>query len=318
MSHRRSNGNDDPTTESENPKMKRRSMHPDLMLLIVAVIWGTGFIATEYAIDANLNPIHIMAGRFSIAALTLLVFVAKDLKAVSKKEWISGSIAGVFLFLGFYFQTFGQSMTTVSNSAFLTATNVVFVPFIAWLLTRHRPKTKVFFLAFLTFIGIAVLTVNPAGPLAISVGDFYVFLCAIAFATHIAYVSVAVRGNNPLRITFIQMLVAAVLSLAGAAILNPEVTASINFAAALPSVLFLGLFSTCLCFFMQTSAQKRTTPGKTGIILSTESLFGTIFSIVLGLEPLTAKIIIGGLIIFTSVVLTEVDFGSRKTVGETS
>jgi drug/metabolite transporter (DMT)-like permease len=158
----------------------RFKLHPDIMLLLVAIIWGVGFIATEYAIDANLHPLQIMAGRFSIAALFLLLFVKNNIRKINRGQWLKGSIAGTFLFLGFFFQTLGQSMTTVSNSAFLTATNVVFVPFIAWLMTKQRPKTKVFFLAALTFIGIAVLTVDTMNIGSLNIGDFYVFLCAIA------------------------------------------------------------------------------------------------------------------------------------------
>ncbi len=290
----------------------RFKLHADFMLLLVAIIWGVGFIATEYAIDSNLHPIYIMAGRFGIAALFLLIFVNKKITQIKKSQWLKGSIAGVFLFLGFFFQTLGQSMTTVSNSAFLTATNVVFVPFIAWLITKRRPKTKVFFLAAVTFLGIAVLTVDTFNISSLNIGDFYVFLCAIAFASHIAYVSVAVKDSDPLLITFIQMLTVAILSFAGILIIRPTNLAEIHFSYGLSAVLFLGLFSTCLCFLLQTSAQKRTTPGKAAIILSTESLFGTIFSVVIGFESMTAKIIIGGLIIFTSVVLTEIDLPLRS------
>lgn len=288
-----------------------KKINPDIMLLIVAVIWGTGFIATEYAIDSNLSPLLIMLGRFGVAALMMFVFSYKEVVRSSRKEWIKGSLAGILLFFGFLFQTVGQSMTTVSNSAFLTATNVVFVPYIAWLLTRHKPKNKVFFLSLLMFLGVTILTVSPTGGFSINQGDAYVLICAIIFATHIAYVSVAVKGSNPLRITFIQLFVATVLSGIGVGITGVGEWSSIYFTAAIPSVLFLGLFSTCLCFFMQTSAQQRTSPGKTGIILSTESLFGTIFSILLGIDPLTTKIVIGGIIIMTAVILTEVDFTTK-------
>jgi drug/metabolite transporter (DMT)-like permease len=290
----------------------KKKMNPDVMLIMVALIWGTGFIATEYAIESTLDPIYIMFGRFAIATLTLLFFVIKDIKKIPKDEWIKGSIAGLLLFLGFFFQTYGQSQTTVSNSAFLTATNVVFVPYIAWILTRHKPKTKVFFLSMLTFIGVTILTVNPSEGFSINIGDLLVLICAIMFATHIAFVSVAVKGNNPLRVTFIQLTVATLLSFIGSIIINPGKLSQVDYSLAIPSVVFLGVFSTCLCFFMQTSAQKRTTPAKTGIILSMESLFGTLFSVILGIDPLTAKIVIGGLVIFTAVVLTEVDFNFRK------
>lgn len=289
-----------------------KKMNPDILLLMVAVIWGAGFIGTEYAIDANMSPMMILAGRFLIASLALLIFVAKDIRKIEKKEWFRGSIAGLLLFLGFFFQTTGQSQTSVANSAFLTATNVVFVPFIAWGITRKRPKTKVFFLAFLTFIGIAILSVNFSEGLSIGSGDINVLISSIMFACHISYLSLAVDGNNPLRISFIQLSVAAILGVAGVFGVGGLSFEGVDLGIGIPSVLFLGLFSTCICFFLQTSAQKRTTPGKTAIILSMESLFGTVFSVILGIDPLTAKIVIGGVVILTAVILTEVDFGPKK------
>lgn len=291
-------------------------INPDLMLLTVAVIWGTGFIATEYAIDAQMSPILIMVLRFGVATLVLLAFTMNELRTIPSSEWIKGCIAGSLLFLGFLFQTMGQRLTTVSNSAFITATNVIYVPFIVWALTRQKPKNRIFFLTVLTFIGIAVLTVSPQGDLSINVGDLYVFICAVMFAFHIAYVGKAVSDADPKRMAFIQMLTASVFSLIGLAMEGPQTFEGVDYGTGLPAVLFLGVFSTSVCFFLQTSAQKRTHASKAGIILSTESLFGTIFSVILGIDPLTANIVIGGLIIMTAVVLTEVDvpFGRQRKI----
>ena len=101
--------------------MKNIKFKADVMLLLVAIIWGSGFIATEYAINANMTPLIILAFRFTIAALVLFIFMAKKIKEISRKEWVRGGIAGVILFFAFYFQTIGQSLTTISNSAFITA-----------------------------------------------------------------------------------------------------------------------------------------------------------------------------------------------------
>lgn len=291
-----------------------KKINPDVMLFIVAIIWGAGFIGTEYAIDANMSPMMILSGRFLVASLTLLVFVIKDIKKIDKREWFKGSIAGVLLFLGFFFQTTGQSQTSVANSAFLTATNVVIVPFIAWGFTTKRPKLKVFFMALLTFIGIAILSVDFNEGLSMGRGDIKVLISAFMFASHIAYLSLAVKGNNPLRISFIQLSLSAILAITGLMATTGIDFETVNLAMGIPSVLFLGIFSTCICFFLQTSAQQRTTPGKTAIILSLESLFGTIFSVIIGIDPLTAKIVIGGIIILTAVILTEVDISPKKRV----
>lgn len=295
-----------------------KKLNPDVMLLIVAIIWGAGFIGTEYAIDSNMSPMMILSGRFIVASVTLLPFIVKDINKIKRREWFRGSLAGLFLFLGFFFQTTGQSQTTVANSAFLTATNVVFVPFIAWAITTKRPKIKVFLMALLTFVGIAVLSVDLSEGLSMGSGDIMVLISAFMFATHIAFLSLGVEGCNPLRISFIQLTVAGLFATSGLVATNGLNLESVDLGVGVPSVLFLGVFSTCICFFLQTSAQKRTTPGKTAIILSMESLFGTIFSIILGIDPLTAKIVIGGLIILTAVILTEVDFTPKKELKKSS
>ena len=286
--------------------MRKFKVNADIMLLLVAIIWGSGFIATEYAIQSGMSSMTIMAFRFPIAAIILLWFMRGKLKEITKKEWGRGIIAGTILFFAFYSQTLGQSMTTVSNSAFITATNVVIVPFIVWGLTKKRPQLKTILLAGVTFIGVAVLTVSPKGEFTLNIGDLYVVLCAILFALHIAYLGIAVNGSKAMTIAFIQISVAGILSLIGWGFERPFQFSPFEYGIGLPSVIYLGLFSTCLCYFLQTSAQTQTSASKAGIIMSMESFFGTLFSIAIGLEYLTPKVVIGGAIILAAVVLTEV------------
>lgn len=287
----------------------------DIQLVVVAIIWGSGFIATEYAIKAHMNVSLIMAVRFSVAALILLVASIRELKSIRVKELKHGIIAGCILFLGFYLQTIGQSRTTVSNSAFITATNVIMVPFIAWMITRKRPLTKSFILAIFTLLGVGVLTVSPKDGLSsFNFGDLMVLFSAVAFASHIAYLEIAVKGSSAKFITLIQITTAAILSLGALVIFDIDSLQSVNWRSGLPSVLYLGIFSTCICFFMQTSAQKHTTASKTGIILSMEGFFGTLFSVILSLEPLTSKIVVGGVIILSAVILSEVDFRPKRNL----
>lgn len=292
--------------------MNKYKMNADLMLVIVAVIWGSGFIGVDIAVKANMSTFLILAFRFTIAAIVLLIFTYKDLKNIKKSEWIKGSIAGVLLFSGFYLQTFGQALTTVSNSAFITATYVIMVPFVAWVIAKQKPTLKTIILAFVVLIGVGVLTISPGQGFHLNIGDVFILLCAIAFACHVAYVELAVSSSSPKIITFIQISVAAILSVLGLFIFDASAIPVADYVVGLPAVLFLGVFSTCICFFMQTSAQKRTSAAKVGIILSTEGFFGTLFSILLGLEPLTTKIVVGGIIILTAVILTETKFAAKK------
>ncbi|GKX29289.1 transporter [Vallitalea longa] len=284
----------------------------DIQLVVVAIIWGSGFIATEYAIQANMSVSLIMVMRFSVAALILILTSIKQLKLIKGKELKHGIIAGCILFLAFYAQTIGQSQTTVSNSAFITATNVIMVPFIVWIMTRKRPPAKSFILAVVTLLGVGILTISPKNGLSsFNFGDLMIFVCAVGFALHIAYLEIAVKSSSAKIITLIQITTAAILSSIVLVIFDLDSFYTVNWESALPAVLYLGIFSTCICYFMQTSAQKHTTASKTGIILSMEGFFGTLFSVILSLEPLTAKIIVGGAIILSAVILTEVDIKSK-------
>ncbi len=296
--------------------MKLVQYKSDAMLFLVALIWGSGFIATEYALVSHMSLMSIMALRFSIAAVTISLFNWQTFRNISKHEWFTGSIAGCILFLAFYFQTLGQSQSSVSNSAFITATNVVMIPFFAWLLTGVKPTTKTISLACLTFIGVVILTVSFSAGISVNKGDLFVALCAILFALHISYLGKVVHNQNTLHIAIIQLIIAALLSLVGGLLFSQKSPESVNYALGIPAVIYLGLFSTCLCFFLQTTAQKRVNPSKVGIILSLESLFGTLFSLLLGLEPVTVKIFIGGGIILTAVMLTEIKIPKRKTEEE--
>ena len=293
-------------------EQKKQTRLAHAALLLVAVIWGSGFIATEYAIRSEMTTAMIMTVRFCIAALLMLPLCAGRLRTLGRRSVLLGLGAGTLLFLGFFVQTLGQSKTSVSNSAFLTATNVVMVPFLVWAISRKRPPVKIFVLALTTLFGIGLLTIRPDVGLRLNPGDLLVLLCALIFALHIAFLGLFCREIDVKALTFLQFAASGILSIG-------SLLFSGNLAAQLPAlragfapVLYLALFSTCVCYFLQTWAQQRTTPGKTGIILCCEGLFGSLFSVLLGMEPVTAGLVVGGLIIFTSVLLSEADFGFLK------
>ena len=123
--------------------MKKALFNPKILLLIVVIIWGSGFIAVEYAIDGGYSTLNIMSFRFIVATLLNLLIFNTKLKRLSKSEFKTGLFSGIFIFLAFYFQTLGQKYTNVSNVAFFTATNIVMIPFILWKIRGEKPKNYV-------------------------------------------------------------------------------------------------------------------------------------------------------------------------------
>jgi len=288
--------------------MKKKETVAEFSLILVALIWGCGFIATEYVIKANWSTSLIMAARFIIAAIAMTIALNKKILKLTKYELLHGSIAGVFLFLAFYTQTLGQSATTVSNTAFFTATNVVMVPFISWAINRNRPNMQTILLTLVALAGVGALNFKESGFL-LGRGDLIVLLCAFFFAMQITYLEKATKGSDPARVNFVQIFLAAVISVV-VFIINGEGLQSANIPQGLLPVIFLGILSTCLCYFLQTSAQKYSTASKVGVILSLEGFFGGLFSVLLGLEPLTINLVIGGTLIVGATILMSIDFKS--------
>ena len=69
--------------------------------------------------------------------------------------------------------------------------------------------------------------------------------------------------------------------------------------------MYLGLFSTFLAFLLQTVAQKYTSSTHAAILMSLESVFGSIFSIILLGDRFTLMMAIGCVVIFLGVITAE-------------
>lgn len=125
----------------------------DLMLAAVALIWGLGFPVTQMAIDAQLSSGLIVALRFLIAAAVMGIIFRREVRTITPRDALLGCVAGLILGMAFLLQVMGQSMTTPSNSAFLTSLNVIIVPFLSWGFFHQRPTRKMLLVALGCLVG---------------------------------------------------------------------------------------------------------------------------------------------------------------------
>lgn len=278
-----------------------KKTYANLMLLAVAVIWGGGFIATSNALD-NFSPFYIMMIRFLGASILPLLLARKACKDISQQDLLHGFITGVFLFLAFAFQTFGLQHSSPSKNAFLTATNVVFVPYLLWFIMKRKPQRKEMIASLMCVIGIALLTLKPEA-LSLSYGDVLSLICAIFFALHIIYLERYSAHINVFVMTSMQMVTAGVISTI-CALLFEQAPVTVSFTS-IGSILFLIFCSTMLAYLMQTYAQKFTTANSASLILSMEALFASLFSFLFFQEVLSLMMMIGACMIFSSILYIE-------------
>lgn len=280
-----------------------------LGLLLVAIIWGSGFIATQIAIDEGLSPTFIMFVRFTMASIILGTTFRKDIKKMKPRDFKMGIIAGGFLFSGFMLQTIGLVFTTPSSNAFITATNVVMVPFFSWLAFKERPEPKAFVAAFVCLGGIGMLAFSSGEGLKLGMGDIFTLFCAVAFALHTVSMGKFSPKMNSNILTFLQITTSAVFSFIMFMLVDRNFVAFTSVKGLL-AVLYLAVFSTCVAYSIQTVCQRFASPSKVSILISTEALVGSILSVMLGFEPFTYFLFIGGIAIIISMLIIEVDFVS--------
>ena len=278
-----------------------------LGLLTVTIIWGGGFVASDIAL-ATLTPFQIMFIRFFIAAVIMTVLGKDSIKSVTREEIKCGAMLGSALFGGFALQIIALQYTTPSKNAFLTATNVVIVPFIALVIYKKKIPVKSLVGAGMAIVGAAVLSLQ--SDFSMGIGDLMTLVCAVCFALQIFLTGEFVGKIRPTVLNFLQMTTAFVLSGVGLI-----VTGGFRFKPSMESllaVLYLGIVSTTITYLLQTVSQKYVDETKSAIILSMEAVFGTVFSVILLHETVTVRMITGSVLILAAVLVSEVSF-SKKT-----
>ena len=281
-------------------------------LILVTVIWGGGFVASDMALE-SMKPFQIMMVRFLLASVLMGVISRGQRKSEEKLKERAGAIKagvlmGVTLFMGFAFQIIGLQYTTPSKNAFLTALNVVIVPFIAFVILKKKIGAKGIVGAVMSVLGVALLSLN--GNFTVSLGDGLTLFCAVGFAFQIFFTSEFVKKYPASVLNTVQMFTAFVLSAISLMIFG-ENDFHVTTQGWL-SVLYLGVVSTTICYLLQTACQKYIDETKAAIILSMESVFGTIFSIMILHEVVTVRMIIGCAVILAAVIISNMSETSEK------
>lgn len=275
--------------------------YANLMLAFVAVIWGGGFLATSGALQ-QISPFYIMTIRFLGAAILPLLICWKKLIRLEKRQLWHGVLAGLLLFAAFAFQTFGLAYTTPSKNAFLTATNVVLVPYLLWMLMKRKPQRKEVIASIICVLGIAMLTLQLSA-LALRIGDVLSLICAAFFALHIIVLERYSAHTSAVCMTTLQMITAGVVSAVCACIFEtPPMMIEMD---AVLNVLYLIFVSTLLAYLLQTFAQKYTSANSASMILSMEALFASLFCFLFLKETMSISMMLGAFLIFGSILYIE-------------
>lgn len=279
----------------------KKSTIAKLALFLTAVLWGATFTIGKLASEV-FSASFIIALRFLIASIALLIAAYPQRKQLDKSYWIYGFWMGFILFAAYFLQGCGLALdTSPGKSAFLCTTYCVLVPFIYWLVTKQPPKLRHIICVFLCLTGVGLLSLS--GGWGMSLGDVLTVLSGVPCAINIVISSIVSKKRNVLLLTTIELWVVTIFAWI-------FVFAGNTFPAEFPmgavgGIVYLGFVATALCLFMQSFGLKYAEPAIGGMILSLESVFGVLFSVIIYHEQITLRMFIGFAVIFVAILLSQ-------------
>jgi len=278
----------------------------NLVLLLAGAMWGMGFVAQSTAMEA-IGPMLFIALRFLVAALSMLPAAIIEGRRTKRRlvasDWMNFAFIGVLLFAGMTAQQIGLETTTVTNSGFLTGLYVVMVPFISVLLFRQWPHPVVWPAALLALAGIWLLSGGAIDTLR--PGDWLTILCAFFWALQVIAIGKGAAGaGRPVTLAVTQFAVCAALAFACAIPLERIDFGAIS--AAMPEILYAGIFSGGIAFTLQAIGQRYTTAPQAAIFLSSESVFAALFGAAFLGERIGTSGFVGCALIFLAILGVEI------------
>ena len=298
-----------------------------LLLLVAAIIWGFAFPAQKMV--EEIPPMAVIAIRSAIATVFLFPMVAvfdrvrhtgraliskTKFLDFTKTELIGGAAVGSIYGIASAVQQMGLAEgTDGGRGAFISALYVVIVPLIGIFLGR-RVRAVVWGGIALAVLGFYLLCIK--GDFTVTSSDLLVLLCAFIFAGHILTIDYFSPKCDGVRMSLIQFAVSTVLMSILSLIFEGVTDASVVLSALLP-LLYLGIGSSGVAYTLQIIGQRGTNPALASILLSLESVFGVIGSMLLLGESMMPREYIGCVIVFAAVLLAQMPERSAQKAGGT-
>ena len=288
--------------------MKSQAIRADLLMLLAAAIWGFAFVAQREGME-TMGPFLFNTARFFIGTVFLLpiVWYLSKKKKIStgketstKKLWVAGTVAGLFLFTASSFQQVGIQYTTAGKAGFITGLYIFFVPLIG-IFFGQRTGSGTWLGAFIAVIGLYLLSINE--DFSIARGDLLQLICAVFFAAHVLVIGYVAKRMDPLKLSLIQYFVSGVLSFF-IAIAIEVITWQMIVDTAIP-LLYAGIMSIGVGYTLQVVAQQHAKSSHAAIILGLEGAFAVLGGWLILDENLSTRGLIGCVLMLSGMFLSQ-------------
>jgi drug/metabolite transporter (DMT)-like permease len=277
---------------------RRLALLATMTLLAMTACWGSTFFLIHDLLD-RVPAVDFLAIRFTIASVAMLVVapraVARLTPELRRHAVVLGGLYGVAQIL----QTIGLAHTPASVSGFITGMYVVCTPLLAAAILHTRITGLTWGAVLLAVGGLAVLTLQG---FSIGYGEALTLVAAILYALHIVGLGAWSRPADAIGMSIVQCLVIAVICSVAAV---PDGLTLPHRTGDWLSVVYMALFAGAAALLGQTWAQAHLPPTRSAIIMSMEPVFAAFFAVLLGGEAVTARMLVGGAMVLTAMLVVE-------------
>lgn len=292
---------------TQRPTLSFRLSKAEWILVFITMLWGGTFLLVHNVMAVS-GPMFFVGLRFAAAALFVGMISVRSLSGLTALELKAGVLIGVTIMLGYGLQTVGLQTISSSQSAFITALYVPFVPLLQWLVLGRRPGLMPSLGIGLAFAGLMLLAGPAGGAIDFSPGEIATLISAVAIAAEIILISAYAGKVDVRRVTVVQLATASALSFM---MIVPTQERLPDFSwLLLGSALGLGAMSAVIQVAMNW-AQKSVSPTRATLIYAGEPVWAGIVGRIAG-ERLPGIALLGGLLIVIAVIVSELRIKRRE------
>ena len=288
-------------------------------------IFGFSFLFTKECLE-RVAPFQLLAYRFSLAALTLtLLYFLKIIKLNFNGKKIGLLFLLAVIQPGLYFvsETIGINLTSSSEAGLMIALIPIVVTILAAFMLGEKPGRIQTFFIILSVAGVflIVLLKEQGGLTTNYLGLAYLFGAVLMASLYNILSRKLSLSYKPLEITFIMMWVGAILFnllffFTSGFNLN-QYLAPFNNNKILMAVLYLGVFSSVIAFFLVNYTLAKIKAAQSSVFANLTTIIAILAGVFLRGESFYWFQLIGGLMIISGVWGTNYySLNSKKSVQE--
>ena len=293
--------------EVTEPSSKYSKLYKPQALLIVAAIYGLCNTIPTFLFNLGFPPMLLVSIRAALGIITLLIVFRGFLFKTTKKDWKYGLLLGTFNFAQLACLIYAIKLAGPVNTALIYSLGIIFIPFVNWIVNKKAPKATNIIAAFICAGGLYLALMRFDMQFVFGWGEAIALIASVGYSIYFIMLSKLSKNTEPVRLNFIQILVACV----GALILFFIIDfSSAQFSTEMLNYIWifivLGIIGDGFTFLLQTKLQSKVDPNSGSLYLYTFALFGVAFSIIFGFEVFSWQLIAGAVIMFAGIILAPI------------